>query len=335
VPITENGFLHVNYWDAHTPYRAPAEFGNPFKDEPLPAWLTPEVLEQHQDTIGPHGARQLNMYYNKTNPRYPRYLGELKTMEDLHAFIDGYDCGIRYMDTHIGLIMQALKEQGVYDDLAVIISSDHGENLGELGIYGEHGTADGITPHIPMIIKWPGVKGNQEDSGLHYNLDLAPTLAELLGIRPSAKWDGQSYAKTLLEGADCGREYLVLSQCAHVCQRAVRFDNWIYTRTYHDGYHLFPNEMLYDLENDPHEQVNLASDRKDICQAAVYKLTEWHDDMMSSMPDAIDPLWTVMREGGPLHARGHLRAYARFLRATGREHAVELLKERHPGEQVD
>jgi choline-sulfatase len=154
VPITENGFLHVNYWDAHTPYRAPAEFGNPFKDEPLPAWLTPEVLEQHQDTIGPHGARQLNMYDNKTNPRYPRYLGELKTMEDLHAFIDGYDCGIRYMDTHIGLIMQALKEQGVYDDLAVIISSDHGENLGELGIYGEHGTADGITPHIPMIIKW-------------------------------------------------------------------------------------------------------------------------------------------------------------------------------------
>jgi choline-sulfatase len=179
------------------------------------------------------------------------------------------------------------------------------------------------------------VKGNQEDSGMHYNLDLAPTLAELLGIRPSAKWDGQSYAKTLLEGADCGRDYLVLSQCAHVCQRAVRFDNWIYTRTYHDGYHLFPNEMLFDLENDPHEQVNLASDRKDICQAAVYKLTEWHDDMMSSMPDAIDPLWTVMREGGPLHARGHLRAYARFLRATGRAHAVELLKERHPGEQVD
>jgi arylsulfatase A-like enzyme len=328
----DNWFLHVNYWDPHTPYRAPAEFGNPFKDEPLPDWITPEILEEHQETVGPHGARQLMMYSNRPDPKFPRYPGELRTMDDVRDFIDGYDCGIRYMDTHIGQLFDALKAQGVFDDLAIIISSDHGENMGELGIYGEHGTADGITPHIPMIIRWPGAKSGHIDAGLHYNLDLAPTLAELLGIKASPRWDGHSYAPTLLDGTDCGWEYLVLSQCAHVCQRAVRFNDWIYTRTYHDGYHLFPDEMLYDLENDPHERVNLASTCADTCHAAVYKLNEWHDHMMQSMPYEVDPLWTVMREGGPLHARGHLRAYSEFLKATGREHLVPLLKERHPEE---
>jgi choline-sulfatase len=39
----DNWFLHVNYWDPHIPYRTPLEFGHPFADDPLPAWLTEEV----------------------------------------------------------------------------------------------------------------------------------------------------------------------------------------------------------------------------------------------------------------------------------------------------
>lgn len=44
----DNWMLYVNYWDPHTPYRAPAEFGNPFEHDPLPEWITPEVFEQHR-----------------------------------------------------------------------------------------------------------------------------------------------------------------------------------------------------------------------------------------------------------------------------------------------
>lgn len=330
----DNWFLHINYWDAHTPYRAPQEFGNPFEDEPLPTWITPEILEKHQQTVGPHGARQLMMYHNRPNPNYPRFPGELNNMDDVRRFMDGYDCGIRYMDMHIGQIFAALKAEGVFDDLAIIISSDHGENMGELGIYAEHATADGVTPHIPMIIRWPGARAGHTDTGLHYNLDLAPTLAELLGKAPAPRWDGKSYAKSLTEGAACGRDYLVLSQCAHVCQRAVRFDNWVYIRTYHDGYHLFPVEMLYNLSDDPHEQVNVADAQSSVCRDAVYKLNEWHDQMMLSMQYEVDPLWTVMREGGPHHARGQLKSYTKFLEETGRGHLVPLLKERHPEEFV-
>ena len=68
----------------------------------------------------------------------------------------------------------------------------------------------------------------------------------------------------------------------------------------------------------------------------MYHLNEWHDSMMASMtgstPYDTDPLWTVMKEGGPFHARGHLRSYCERLEATGRGWAVEELKARHPRE---
>jgi len=328
----EDWFLHVNYWDPHTPYRAPMEFGNPFEGDPLPDWLTEEVLQKHRTLVGPHSARELAMYHSHTRPEYPRYPGEIKDMQDLCKMIDGYDCGIRYLDGHIGQIFAALEDQGVLKDLAILISADHGENMGELGIYGEHATADRPTCRIPMIIRWPGGQEGQVNEGLHYNLDLGPTLAECFEKPPMPSWDGRSYASALMKGASCGREFLVISQCAHVCQRSVRLGPWLYVRTYHDGYHLFPDEMLFNLRQDPYEQHNVAESHPDVCKDAVYRLNQWHDAMMKSMPYDVDPLWTVIKEGGPFHARGHLRAYCERLAQTDREWAVPELKRRHPGE---
>ncbi len=329
---SDNWFLHVNYWDPHTPYRAPEEFGNPFENDPLPPWITEEVLMEHRQHVGPHSCRELAMYDDVGWSQYPRYPGEIKDMADLHRFMDGYDCGIRYMDEHIGRLFDALERQGVLDDLVVIITADHGENMGELGIYAEHATADHPTCRLPMIVRWPGVTRPHVATGLRYHFDLLPTLAELLNVDAHPSWDGISYAATLIEGSDCGRSELVLSQCAHVCQRSVRFGPWLYIRTYHDGYHLFPTDMLFNIGQDPHQQQNLAEQNPNVRQEAVFRLNEWHDAMVQSMPSDEDPLWTVMREGGPLHARGHLEKYCERLEATGRGHAVSELKRRHPRE---
>jgi len=327
----DNWMLYVNYWDPHTPYRAPEEFGNPFKNDALPEWITPEVLERHKEKVGPHSAHDLNMYDNQTSPKYPRYPGEISDYDGLRRVIDGYDCGVKHMDDNIGQVFKALEEQGVMDDLIVIITADHGENLGELGIYGEHGTADHATCRIPMIIRWPGMKQGHVDQGLHYHLDLLPTLAEIFGKESIASWDGTSYASVLTKGQKQGRDSLVISQCAHVCQRSVRFDNWLYIRTYHDGFHLFDDEMLYDLENDPYEQHNLAKVHPDVCKEAVYRLNQWHDDMMKTMEFDVDPLWTVIKEGGPFHAQAKdLRKYVKRLEETGRGWAVPELQRRHP-----
>lgn len=330
----DNWFLYVNYWDPHTPYRAPETFGNPFADDPLPDWITEDVLDRHKKKVGPHSASEIGMYDSLTSPEYPRHPGEIKDMVGLRKMIDGYDCGIRFVDEHIGTLFQALEDQGVMDELVVIITADHGENMGELGIYGEHGTADQGTCRIPMIIRWPGMQQGYTDNQLHYHLDLPPTLAELLGQPKMPSWDGQSYAPTVSNGEEVGREYLVVSQCAHVCQRSVRFGDWLYTRTYHDGYHLFDEEMLFNLKEDPFEQYNVRAENIPVCKDAVYFLNQWHDEMMFSMPFDVDPLWTVIKEGGPFHAKGHLKKYVERLEETGRGSAISELKRRHPREFV-
>ena len=72
-------------------------------------------------------------------------------------------------------LLNYLKKLNIWDDTAIIISADHGENQGELNVWGDHQTADHITNRVPLIIKWPGVtdnnKGNTVDNKF-YNLDL-------------------------------------------------------------------------------------------------------------------------------------------------------------------
>lgn len=326
----EDWFLYVNFWDPHTPYRAPEQFGNPFENDPLPDWLTEEVFEEHRKAVGPHSAHEISMYDNKVDQNYPRQPGEVGDMDGMRRMIDGYDCGVRFADKNIGQLLEGLTQQGVIDDVVIIVTADHGENMGELGIYAEHGTADQATCRIPMIIRWPGKKAGIEETGLHYHLDLGPTLAEMLNKEPAKSWDGKSYASLLTGDSSTGREYLVVSQCAHVCQRSVRFDNWLYIRTYHDGFHLFDTEMLYDISADPYEQHNRAQTEREVCKNAVYYLNEWHDNMMNSMSFDVDPLWTVMKEGGPHHARkDQLPRYFERLESTGRGWAVPELTKRH------
>ena len=327
----EDWFLHVNMWDAHTPYRAPQEWGNPYADEPMPEWITEDVFAKQKQHVGPHSVNELGMYVDSSPAEYPRQAGKAETMEELKTVIDNYDCDINYMDNCIGRILQCLKDNGDYEDCVIIVTSDHGENMGELGIYSEHGTADEITTRIPMIIKWPGMKTGV-DKEFHYSLDLIPTLAEIFKLQPYEHWDGQSYAKTLLEGEKCGRKYLVVSQGSHVCQRSVRFEHYIYIRTYHDGFHLFPKEMLFDLYQDYHEQNNLAEERPDLCDKACRYLVDWLHEMMMSSKTDIDPMWTVIREGGPYHAKGNLPMYCKRLEQTGREEGAKKLREIHPEE---
>lgn len=327
----DNWYLHLNYWDVHTPYRVPLDYPCPFENDPIPEWLNADVLKAHRSKPAPHGARELGMFSDANNCFYPRELGELKDMTDLRDWINGYDTAIRYVDDHVGRIVELLKAAGVYEETVIIITADHGENQGELGLYGEHATADAITCRIPMIVKGPGVVAGTDD-GLHYNIDLAPTLADWLGFTAPEAWDGRSYLDTLRGTRDTGRDFLVLSQCAHVCQRAVRFEDWIYIRTYHDGYHLFPEEMLFDLRKDPHEQDEISRDNPEVCNRALRYLTRWHDDMMRKSGSDIDPLWTVMREGGPFHPRNELPGYIERLEATGRGAFVDELKRRHPQE---
>jgi len=235
-------FMWVNVWDPHTPYRTPTTFGNPFKNDPLPGWYSEEVRAAHWKKAGPHSAQEVpdfvpepewifhNDKLHQTHPSItelqPKQIADL---QDARKMFDGYDMGVRYADEAIGRIVAQLKANGLYENTAIIISADHGENLGELWVYGDHQTADQITHNVPMIVRWPDVTDSQpgtSDGCLFYSIDMAATTLEWAGCDVPADWDGLSFAGDFIEGKSRhSRDYLVLSQLAWCAQRSARWEN--------------------------------------------------------------------------------------------------------------
>ena len=331
----DSWFLHVHLWDPHTPYRVPAGYGDPFAGSPLPRWYNEKLRAAHWRSYGPHSAQEVTGFGSSTEQRwntaYPRQPRQIADMVDARKLFDGYDTGIRYADDCIGRLLAQVRAAGVWEDTAVWISGDHGETLGELGIYADHQTADDITHRLPCVLKWPGLEPRVY-SGLHYQFDVAATIIELAGGVVGTGWDGISLAPALRAGKEKSRTSLVLSQAAWTCQRSARWSEWLLIRTYHDGFHPFPELMLFNVVADPHELTDLTTTRPDKVQEGLVILGDWHAERMRSSTHAHDPLWTVLREGGPFHVRGHLPAYLERLRATGRTACAERLTERTDGQ---
>ncbi|MBI3960961.1 MAG: sulfatase [Chloroflexi bacterium] len=326
----DNWFLHVNFWDPHTPYDHPEAYGNPFTDEPIDPWITQEVIDRQRASFGPHSATEVSGESDQLPPRWRMGVGSIHTVADAKTHIDGYDTGIHYADHFVGKLIDDLKRLGIYDETAIIVSADHGENQGELNVWGDHQTADYICNRVPLIVRWPGITdahAGEERHALHYNLDLSATLADLLDGEQPVSWDGVSFSPSFAN-ADTGRDYLVLSQGAWSCQRSVRWDRWLLIRTYHTGMKEFPAYMLFDVEKDPHETTNLAASRPDLVGHGLLLLDRWMGEQMGRSQRG-DPFWGVMAEGGPLHANQthpQWMAYVERLRRTGRSHHAARLE---------
>lgn len=328
---SDNWFLHVNVWDPHGWYRTPEKYGNPFENSEVPDWPTDEIINMHYNSYGPHSARE-PIDDRRTVPPTKRMVAAIRNRKDYKVWIDGYDVGIKYADEYFGKIVEKLKELKIYDDTMIIITSDHGENQGELNVYGDHQTADYITTRVPMIIKLPWQNKGKEYNAFHYQNDIAATILDLLGGEIPESWDAKSFAESLTKCEDKGRQYLVVSQNAWSCQRAVLFDDYILIKTYHDGYKNFDKIMLFNIKTDPHETKNLADDMPDIVNKGLALLNEWYDEMMKTSKDGIDPMQIVLREGGPFHVRGQLSTWIEYLKNTGRAEFARKLEKEHPDE---
>jgi hypothetical protein len=204
------------------------------------------------------------------------------------------------VDSHVGMLLDKLEALGVLDDLVVIVSSDHGENLGELGLWSEHGSADAITCRIPMIIPLAGKRGEPPTRGCTTTSTSCPRwpaarqgAAQELGRR--------EFRRRRRGRTPTGRDQLVVSQCCHVCQRSVRWGDWLYIRTWHDFFHLFPKEMLSTWRRIRNEQHILRRASRPLRRRGRGVYLAWHDDMMFTQPEGYyhDPLWEVIHRGVP------------------------------------
>ena len=164
------------------------------------------------------------------------------------------------------------------------------------------------------------------NDALLYNLDLGPTLCDLLGIRTPEEWDGASFARAIEGKPFDGRPYLVYDHGVMTLSRAVRTRDWELVNVLHPG--LFNYEgphFLHDLTNDPHEQANLIDDRRDVYNELCGYMNDWRIEQVRKL-GAPDPLESMMFDG-PYIYYDAAEMEARF-RRTGREHLVEDLRKR-------
>jgi hypothetical protein len=158
----------------------------------------------------------------------------------------------------------------------------------------------------------------------------------MVGGQVPANWDGQPFTAAFRDGEEEGRDYLVVSQGAWSCQRGVRFnvdgEAYFCLRTYHDGHKMVEPVMLFNLTRDPHEQHDLSAEQPALVDRAMRHLADWEREMMLTSEHNVDPMMTVLREGGAFHTRSFLPEYLKRLRATGRGHHADHLAKLHPDE---
>ncbi|MVO98411.1 sulfatase [Paenibacillus lutrae] len=290
----ENYFLHIQYWDPHTLYTYPQEFAEQWREHPAKPYPTEEEIAAHQADRFPHSAAYLH-----TDRVFPATMpNRIANREDYIDLLNGYDGGISYMDKHVGEIVQTLHELGIQDEVCFIISADHGESLGEHGIYAEHASATESVHHLPLIIKAPGItKPGTVVNGLIYNVDVVATITDLAGLPVPSGWDGASFSPVLRGEHWQGRDYLVMDHALYTCQRAVRDQKWYFIRTYHPGLYNFEPVSLYDMEHDPNQTTNVADMHPDIVKEMDHRLSQWLHEHLGKPGHSTDPLQKVVETG--------------------------------------
>jgi choline-sulfatase len=293
----EDYFLHLNYWDVHRCYKMDSSWADRLQDTSVTqTWPDEETIRQHQEVCGPFTAQ--GQFKDGKSP-FPLMPGSIESRRDFEHMITGYDASIAYVDHHISQVLDELDRQGVLEDAVLIVSADHGDAFGEHGIYSDHVCADECIHRIPLIVRWPGVSqaGGSSD-GFLYNVDLAPTLCDLLDIPAAEEWDGESFGGNLRGDSGLDREYLVWDCALYTVQRAVRTREHLMVRTYDDyGYSFEPVE-LYDMVSDPFQTRNIASENPEIVGECSRNMADWVQQQMMKKHWAVDPLGEVLRERG-------------------------------------
>ena len=168
-------------------------------------------------------------------------------------YMQAYHACISFIDTQIGIVLNALKQSGHWDDTIIVFTSDHGYHLGDHFIWGKVTLFD-IGAKVPFIVRVPGLtKGGTRSEAMVELIDIYPTLAQLTGLNPPEHLQGMSLRPLLDHPERLGKKkyaYSVVSRGPKLGY-ALRNQSWRYGQ-WPDG------EELYDLTKDPEEKNNLA-----------------------------------------------------------------------------
>ena len=241
-------FLVIGFIAPHYPLVAPPEYLAHFKDRIPP----PEIPPGYLDTLP----------VNYKHLRNDRKL-ERVPPETVKLARESYYARVEWTDHQIGLVLDALKASPFAGNTIVIYTSDHGENMGEHGLWWKNCLYD-TAARVPLIVSWPARwKGGQVRTGACGSVDLVQTIAELGAAKTPENWDGTSLVPWLDNPSFAWKDLAVSEYYAGYITSGIvmiRQGDWKYVyHTRADEKH-GPERELYNLSTDPKELRNLAGD---------------------------------------------------------------------------
>lgn len=260
----ERSFVWLHYSDPHAPYILPPGYENPFLEDEFDTdrTLVPKALKSSEK------------------------IGKEKR---LGFYIAQYDANILVADQLIGEILADIEAMGLLEDSLIIFTSDHGEGMGEHDYYFRHGALPyNSGSHVPLFFVFsdPDRRGRRVDLPVEL-LDLYPTLRDLLGDESEQMLEGKSlmpFLDDLGPRIDPGSFSYAFTEAGHPMvlrnyYRSVQDRQW--KLVYHPEVdharkgQAPPLFELYDIQNDPLEQDDLAGQHEEDFTRLWESLSEW------------------------------------------------------------
>jgi lipoteichoic acid synthase len=169
-------------------------------------------------------------------------------------------------DRHLARIFEAVRRAGLEQDTLIVVTGDHGQGFGyPHDTYTQGRTVYEEDVHVPLMMWYPHMyKAIARVPVVGSHVDLAPTIAELIGLPAAPDWQGRS----LFDEGHPRRAYFYVAE-DHF-RLGVREANWKYIYSVRDG-----REELYDLQADPLEQRNVAAQHPDRGHRLRQRLAAW------------------------------------------------------------
>jgi arylsulfatase A-like enzyme len=279
------------------------------KDQPF--WLGVGFIRPHLPFVAPqkywdlYDPKEIKLATNPTAPKdAPKYalndFGELRTYHGIpqsgpipdemaRQLIHGYYASISYMDAQLGRVLDELDRLGLRENTIIILWGDHGWKLGEHGSWCKHTNVENDT-HAPLLISVPklGTAGQRSDALVEF-VDIYPSLAELCGLPLPKHLEGTSFAP-LLKNPKLPWKTAAFSQYPRgkgkekLMGYTMRTERYRFTRWVNENDHTkVDSEELYDHQNDPQENTNIAADPKNK-ELVAELIKQWNMGWRGALP---------------------------------------------------
>jgi arylsulfatase A-like enzyme len=244
-------FLFVNYTDTHNPYLPPAPYDTlfPGKDE---SWTSSDY-EKLLWAVMRRGHRTISE-------------------RERNHITSQYDGAIAYEESRIAALLQRLRELGLYEDTLVIVTSDHGEALGERSLLNHGVSVYQDQVFVPLIIKYPGQTEGAVVDAWTSSIDLLPTVLDALALPAPPGLPGESLLRI---SPDADRTVVAESFPAGAESNFDRTE-WALFQGRHKLIRTTNGRReLYDLERDASESANLYDHGDTTTLRLDARLDEW------------------------------------------------------------